>query len=293
VIPPPVAEALRPHVGVVRHAAAVGGGCIAHATRVETERGRFFLKWGDGEAGRTFEAEAAGLRLLGAAAGPDLVVPSVLAVQDAGEGPGFLLLGWLEPGRPGRSDWTRFGAALAALHRTEAPRGEGGRYGLGEDNWIGSKPQRNGWAASWPAFFGERRLRAQAAEVRRRGAWDAAWDRPLDRLVARLPEILPEAPPPSVLHGDLWAGNALATADGRFALVDPAVYVGHREADLAMTELFGGFDAAFYAGYRAAWPLEPGYEARREVYNLFHLINHLTHGPGYAGAVERVLRRFG
>src|SRR5690606_31434535 len=114
-----------------------------------------------------------------------------------------------------------------------------------------------------------------------------------DRLVARLPEILPEAPPPSVLHGDLWAGNALATADGRSALVDPAVYVGHREADLAMTELFGGFDAAFYAGYRAAWPLEPGYEARRELYNLFHLINPLTNGPGYAGAGERVLRRFG
>jgi fructosamine-3-kinase len=292
VIPAAVAEALRPHVGAIRRTEPVGGGCIAHATRLETDRGHFFLKWAEGEAGRTFEAEAEGLRVLGAAAGPELVVPQVLAAQDAREGPGFLLMDWIEPGRPGRSDWERFGAALAALHRAEAPSGDGGRYGFDADNWIGSKPQRNGWAASWPTFFGERRLRAQAETVRTRGAWNAAWDRPLDRLIARLPELLPAAPPPSVLHGDLWGGNALATADGRFAIIDPAVYVGHREADLAMTELFGGFDAAFYVGYRAAWPLEPGYAERREVYNLFHLINHLTHGPGYAGSVERILRRF-
>jgi fructosamine-3-kinase len=292
VIPATVAGALRPHTGAVRHASPVGGGCIAHATRVETERGRFFLKWAEGEAGRTFEAEAAGLRVLADAAGPDLVVPAVVVARDAHDGPGFLLADWVEPGRPGRSGWERFGVALAALHRAEAPAGDGGRYGLDADNWIGSKPQRNGWAASWPAFFGERRLRAQAETVRRRGAWDAGWDRPLDRLVARLPTLLPEAPAPSVLHGDPWAGNAFATADGRFALVDPAVYVGHREADLAMTELFGGFDAVFYDAYRAAWPLEPGYAARRDVYNLYHLINHLTHGRGYAAAIARALRRF-
>ncbi|NNF58711.1 MAG: phosphotransferase [Rhodothermaceae bacterium] len=271
--------------------ASVGGGCIAHATRIETATGRFFLKWNDGEAGRTFEAEADGLRVLRNAAPPELRVPEVLAVRNAAETPGFLLLEWLAPARPNQSDWERFGAALAALHRTEAP-GEG-RYGYAKDNWIGSKPQRNRWVADWPTFFGEQRLRAQAETVRQRGAWNAAWDRPLDRLIARLPDLLPASPPPSVLHGDLWGGNALATADGRFALVDPAVYVGHREADLAMTELFGGFDAAFYEAYPAAWPLEPGYAERREVYNLFHLINHLTHGPGYAGSVEGVLRRFG
>jgi fructosamine-3-kinase len=293
VIPPAVAEAIRPHVGRVWQVEAVGGGCIAHATRVDTERGRFFLKWAEGEAGQTFEAEAEGLRLLReAAAQPALVVPEVRAAENAAGGAGYLLMDWLAPGRPGRADWARFGEALAALHRAEAPLGDGGRYGFGTDNWIGSKPQRNGWAASWPPFFGERRLRAQAEALRRRGAWNAGWDRPLDRLITRLPGLLPEAPPPSVLHGDLWGGNALATEDGRFAVIDPAVYVGHREADLAMTELFGGFDAAFYDGYRAAWPLEPGYEERRTVYNLYHLINHLTHGPGYAGSVERVLRRF-
>ena len=292
-IPAGVAEALRPHTGAVRRATPVGGGCIAHAARVEAERGRFFLKWAEEEAGKTFAAEAEGLRLLGDVAGPDLVVPAVLAAQVAAVAPGFLLLDWIDTGRPERSDWARFGAALAALHRAGAPSGYGGPYGLGDDNWIGSKPQRNGWCASWPTFFGEQRLRAQAETVQQRGAWNARWDRPLDRLIARLPDLLPAAPPPSVLHGDLWGGNALATADGRFALVDPAVYVGHREADLATTELFGGFDAAFYDGYRAAWPLDPGYAERRAVYNLFHLINHLTHGPGYTASVDRVLRPFG
>lgn len=118
------------------------------------------------------------------------------------------------------------------------------------------------------------------------------WDGPLDQLVARLGDLLPDYPSRSLLHGDLWAGNAMPLADERFALVDPAVYVGHREADLAMTELFGGFDRAFYDAYSEAWPLEPGYSQRRDIYNLFHLINHLTHGPGYAGAVSATLDRF-
>ena len=213
------------------------------------------------------------------------MVPVPLAAGDGG-----LVLPWIEAGRPSAPDWRRFGAALAELHRAPAP-GDG--YGWHADNWIGSKPQRGGWAPSWPSFFGERRLQAQAETVRQRGAWDGAWDAGLGRLVARLPEILPAAPPRSLLHGDLWSGNAVATADGRFALIDPAVYVGHREADLAMTELFGGFAPAFYEGYRESWPLGPGYAERREVYNLFHLVNHLTHGASYRRPVAAALKRFG
>jgi len=277
-------------VGTVEDARPVGGGCIAHATRIEAKSRAYFLKWNDGEAGRSFEDEATGLRTLRAAAN-DLLIPDVLGVRNAGDAPGFLLLEWIEPGRPSADGWRMFGEALATMHRADASGA--GQYGFESDNWIGSKPQRNGWFESWPEFFGEKRLRAQAETVRQRGAWNAPWDPPLDRLIARLPELLPERPQPSVLHGDLWSGNALPASDGRFAIVDPAVYVGHREADLAMTELFGGFTRDFYDGYRAAWPLEPGYETRRDIYNLFHLINHLTHGPGYAGSVEAILRRFG
>ena len=292
-------DVVRAHVervaGAVRSVHALGGGDVSRAARVEGARRTVFAKWGTGAAGQTYAAEAEGLAALEEASdGLDLVVPSPLAVVvPEGDAPGVLVLPWLERAPADAPGWRRFGAALAGLHRAPAPGG--GRYGWDADNWIGSKPQRNGWDASWPAFFGERRLRAQAETVRQHGAWDASWDGLLDRLVARLPEILPESPTPSLLHGDLWAGNALATADGAegtFALIDPAVSVGHREADLAMTELFGGFAAPFYDGYRGAWPPEPGYAERREVYNLFHLVNHLTHGPSYRRPVEATLRRF-
>lgn len=290
-LPAPVRDTVTAAAGAPQRVQPVGGGDVSRAARVETSAGAVFAKWAEGEAGQTYAAEAEGLAALAAVAGPDLVVPAPLATRapDA-DGPGVLVLPWIEGGHPTVVGWRRFGAALAALHRAEAP---GAGYGWDADNWIGSKPQRNGWRTSWPAFVGEHRLRTQAETVRQRGAWDAAWDGWLDGLVRRLPELLPERSPRSLLHGDLWAGNAVPTADGRFALIDPAVSVGHREADLAMTELFGGFDAAFYEAYRDAWPLEPGYATRREVYNLFHLINHLTHGAGYRVPVERTLRRLG
>ncbi|MEM6327600.1 MAG: fructosamine kinase family protein [Bacteroidota bacterium] len=288
-MPPSLRARLGPIIGEIRTAHPVGGGDVSRAARVEGTEATVFAKWRDG--GAMFEDEAEGLRALTEAAGPNVVVPQPLLAANATETrPGLLVLPWLDRGRPSRTDWHRFGAALAALHRTQTS-GEG--YGWPHDNWIGSKPQRNGWSEAWPAFFGQRRLQAQADTVRAHGAWRAEWDALLDRLVSRLGEILPETPPRSLLHGDLWAGNALPLSDGRFALLDPAVSVGHREADLAMTELFGGFDAAFYEGYREVWPLEPGYPERRTIYNLFHLTNHLTHGPGYAASVERVLRAFG
>ena len=291
-LPEAIRRAVEGAVGAVRSATPVGGGDVSHAARVETAGGPVFAKWGTGDAGRTYAAEAEGLAALARAAGPDLVVPAPLAaVAPDGDAPGVLVLPWLERDRPTADGWRRFGAGLAEMHRAPAP-GDG-RYGWDADNWIGSKPQTNGWAGSWPAFFGERRLQAQAEVVRGRGAWDPAWDRMLDRLAGRLEDVLPQAPPPSLLHGDLWGGNAVALASGRFALIDPAVSVGHREADLAMTELFGGFDRLFYDGYRDAWPLEPGYPERREVYDLFHLVNHLTHGPSYRRPVEATLRRFG
>ncbi|MDX1438263.1 MAG: fructosamine kinase family protein [Rubricoccaceae bacterium] len=292
-IPNSVLSRIESITGTVQNSRSVGGGCIAHATRVETGKGVFFLKWADREAGRSFFAEQDGLAALRTTSqGLDLVVPEPLIAENSATAPGFLLMEWIEPGRPQQEDWRAFGRVLAELHRKTIKDGNG-RYGYAADNWIGSKPQKNGWDVSWPNFFGEKRLLAQAETVRKRGAWRAQWDKPLENLVGELDQLLPEKPHPSLLHGDLWGGNALPAADGRFAIIDPAVYVGHREADLAMTELFGGFAPSFYEGYNETWPLEPGYPERREMYNLFHLINHLTHGPGYAVQVEKVLKRFG
>ncbi len=260
-LPDAVAESVRPHVGAVRRASPVGGGCIANATRVEAERGQFFLKWGGGEVGQTFEAEAAGLRALRDAESP-VLIPAVVAAWNGTEAlAGVLLMEWIEAGNRDAGFWERFGEALATLHRTTSADG---CYGFERDNFIGRSPQHNAWRPAWPDFFRSQRLEPQIEWAREAGRWQQEWSEPAERLLARLGDLLPASPPASILHGDLWSGNFLATRDGRAALIDPATYFGHRETDLALSELFGGFDSRFYDAYRAAWPLEPGYAERRD-----------------------------
>ncbi len=267
---------------------AVSGGCIANASRLETDDTAYFLKWGPDEVSRTFPGEAAGLEAL-AAADSDLEVPSIVEVETPDDDrPGFLVMGWINTGRQGRRFWETFGRGLAQIHRHTAEA-----YGFEQDNFIGRLPQSNAWMESWPAFVREHRLEPQVEMARERGRWQSEWNRPLEALYRRLDDLLPASPPASVLHGDLWKGNFMVTAIGTPALIDPATYYGHREADLAMTELFGGYEAPFYDAYREAWPLESGYETRREIYNLYHLVNHLNHfGAGYANSVASTLRTF-
>lgn len=267
---------------------SVSGGCIAQAIRIATDSGPYFLKWSGDEVARTFVPEAAGLRALRTAA-DTLVVPAPLLAQPAtASDPGVLLTDWLEVGREGPEFWESFGRGLADLHRHTAER-----YGFDTDNFIGRLPQENGWMTSWPDFFAARRLEPQVRIARSGGRWRAPWNAAFDNLLARLDSLLPSHPAASVLHGDLWSGNFLVTTQARAALFDPAAYFGHREADLAMTELFGGFEKRFYTAYNEAWPLDAGYPERRDIYNLYHVINHLNHfGSGYAGSVERILRPF-
>lgn len=295
-IPDALRNEVEAHTGPLRRIEPVGGGCISNASRIDAERGTFFLKYSDGEAGDTFEAEATGLRVLReASAGTGVRVPEVHQARRRGERPGFLLMEWIRPAKRGVAHWETLGAGLARLHHEVASRtGDRGPYGFAEDNFIGRLPQRNGWCARWPTFFRDHRLGPQFDRARRSGAWRGAWDIMADRLLDRLDDLLPESPHPATLHGDLWSGNQLADADGAPWLVDPAAYVGDREADLAMTELFGGFGAGFYDAYRAEWPLEPDYASRRDLYNLYHLVNHLNHfGASYASGVERTLSRYG
>lgn len=274
--------------GSIESHAAVGGGCIANGGRIEAGEQSFFLKWGEERVGRTFPGEAAGLNALAEAESP-LVIPEVEAVAPPSEErPGFLVMEWINAGRKGLNFWESFGEGLAALHEHTHDR-----YGFGQDNFIGRLPQTNTWTQSWPRFFRKHRLEPQVRMARKRGHWRADWNEPLEALYRRLPEYLPHRPPASVLHGDLWSGNFMVAAVGTAVLVDPATYYGHREADLAMTELFGGFDDRFYEAYDAAWALEPDYETRRDIYNLYHLLNHLNHfGGGYASSVASTLESF-
>ncbi|MCX5945374.1 MAG: fructosamine kinase family protein [Cyanobacteria bacterium] len=174
--------------------------------------------------------------------------------------------------------WGRFGAALADLHRRSLASSDG-RFGWPQDNFIGSGPQANGWLADWGQFFADRRLAPQLALAAQAG-------QPLrqgEALLRQLPAWLNHhGAEPCLLHGDLWAGNGGLLVDGRGAIFDPAVYRGDREVDLAMARLFGGFPASVFAGYETRWPLPPGHGQRREIYNLYHLLNHANlFGGGY------------
>lgn len=200
-----------------------------------------------------------GLRALGAV----VRVPRILD-----HGPDFILLERLDLRRDG--DWSALAQMLATLHRETGPR-----FGWHRDNWIGGTPQINTWHDDWADFFLECRLRPQASR--------AGLELPDLRLLEN------HRPQPSLLHGDLWSGNAGFIDEGP-VIFDPAVYYGDREADLAMTELFGGFPREFYSAYRKIYPLDAGYETRKHLYNLYHLLNHLNlFGSGYLAQVQRTL----
>ena len=270
----------------------VGGGCINQGTALRTTRGDFFLKWNRQADHRFFGVEADGLEAL---AGSDAVrVPSVIAASGPGDEVAWLLLEWVEEGRPDRAGWIRLGRELAALHRDAGPGGQEGRFGWSGDNLIGSLPQPNGWSDDWAGFWAERRLRPLAWELRARGALSAAQAAVVEALAKRADELLGPAAAadgPSLLHGDLWSGNVLFARDGVPVLIDPAVYIGHREVDLAMADLFGGFSGAFREAYDDAWPLQPDYPRRRPAYQLYPLLVHARlFGGGYAASAAAAAR---
>jgi fructosamine-3-kinase len=252
------------------------GGSILECYWVSIGGVERFLKLGAPRHGDAFAAEADGLAALrkcGARA-PEALSHGVLGKS------AFLLIEHLELGVEG--DFAALGRMLAQLHRNTGPR-----YGWHRDNYIGAGAQANGWCDEWPEFWRERRLRPQLELARRNGF--ALGDLPAQTLLEG------HRPAPSLLHGDLWSGNA-GFHDGAPVIFDPAVYYGDRECDLAMTELFGGFPGQFYAAYNEAYPLEPGYERRKHLYNLYHLLNHLNiFGGGYLEQVKSalgLLRRF-
>jgi len=277
---PKLAQWVLQHTGATLTAMTpVGGGCIHRAWRLELEDGRLcFAKTNRAELLAVLEAEAAGLQALRqaleraepAGAG-SLQVPEPLALGVAGD-EAVLLLGWLEFCRSsgGAHAWQLLGAALAHLHRSSLNRDDG-RFGWEADNFIGSAPQANGWCHSWATFFCRERLGRQLRWAERSGHRlpDA------DALLEQIPHWLADhEAQPCLVHGDLWSGNAGLLEGGGCAIFDPAVYRGDREVDLAMAQMFGGFPPAFFEGYERCWPLPPGHQQRRDLYNLYHLLNH-------------------
>lgn len=262
----------------------VGGGSINECYAWGCDGGLLFVKLAPRTALAVFEAEAAGLAQLARAQA--LRVPRVLA-RGTTDTAAFLALEWIESAATDARAQARLGEGLAALHSLTAPQ-----FGLERDNFIGSTAQVNGWLPDWAHFFRDRRLRPQLALAAARG-FEPLVGEAGARLLEAVPALLAgHRPAASLLHGDLWSGNWFAAAGGEPVLFDPAAYYGDREADLAMTRLFGGFGSRFYEAYNAAAPLAPGWQMRGELYNLYHVLNHANlFGGGYATQARALMQR--
>jgi fructosamine-3-kinase len=283
---PVLRQVLTDLLGAAPHSAVpVSGGDIGASCRVELDDGaRYFVKrYEDGRASMA-RAEAEGLRWLDEARA--VRVARVAEVHDAS--PCVIVLEWIES-RPSVSGFDEeLGRSLAALHRSGAPG-----FGFEADNFIGRLPQSNRAHTSWEEFYAQERIRPQLHLARRSGAFSAALAARLESLLSKLPELCGPPEPPARLHGDLWGGNLMVDGEGRPCLIDPAVYGGHREMDLAMMQLFGGFSSRVFDAYREAAPLAPGYEERVPLCQLYPMLVHVNlFGGGYAGSVERIVGHY-
>ena len=262
----------------------LGGGAANTAHRLEGSGLVFFVKLGSLGAFERFRTEALALQEIHQT--HTIYVPKPICWGTT-EAQAYLVMDFLELGGTPPGGAKQLGTQLAAMHRTVRDR-----FGWELNNTIGASPQQNGWAEDWVQFFGENRLRFQLRLASRNG-YAGAWMQECDRLIEHLPAFFTHyQPQPSLLHGDLWSGNYGFTRDGQPTIFDPALYYGDREADLAMTELFGGFPPQFYTSYQQTFPLDSGYQQRKVLYNLYHLLNHLNiFGSGYMAQVQQSIHQ--
>ena len=272
----------------------LSGGDINKAYGLTLNTGaHIFMKANSKANADFFTAEAAGLSAIETTG--VIKTPSILCTgTDDGEDVGysFLLLKFIKSAKPRSDYWETFARDLAALHKADTKIFEiSGKFGFFQNNFIGARAQNNTPSDSWISFFRDNRLAPQFKDA---DSYFTAEDRTkITKLLDHLEDFLIEPNQPSLLHGDLWSGNVMCGPEGKAMLIDPAAYIGHAEADLAMTELFGGFPEKFYDAYREANPLEPGYENRRDLYNLYQLLNHLNlFGPTYLGPVLSIVDEY-
>ena len=274
----------------VERISRISGGDINEAYGLTLTDGKcIFMKSNTKENLSFFTAEAVGLSAI--ARTKAIGTPHILGVGTDKEGAGysFLLLEFISGKERSRNYWEDLAGQLSDMHRAStAGLISNGRYGFDSDNYIGRRRQVNTGYDSWISFFRDCRLEPQFKDAAQ--YFDRDDQKRIVRFLDHMDEILVEPEYPSLLHGDLWSGNVITGNDCRAWLIDPAAYVGHAEADIAMTELFGGFPPVFYDAYKEAASLQPGYEYRRDVYNLYHLLNHLNmFGRMYLPEVKRIV----
>ncbi|MGB5633527.1 MAG: fructosamine kinase family protein [Waterburya sp.] len=261
---------------------SVSGGCINQGYKVSGNDTEYFVKLNQASQVEMLAAEALGLKQIHAT--KTITVPQPICWGIAANS-SYIVLQWLNLGGGNNQSWTEMGRQLAAMHR----EGTSKDFGWERNNTIGSTPQINTWMDNWADFFAEQRIGYQLKLAKRRGGSfpdpNKVVNAVKDKLAARQPQ-------PSLVHGDLWSGNAAIATDGAPIILDPATYYGDRETDIAMTELFGGFPTAFYNGYNEAWQLDSGYQQRKSIYNLYHILNHFNlFGGGYANQAQRIIQQ--
>ncbi len=263
----------------------VGGGSINQARLLETKTGQYFLKMNsNSDAMEMFETEAKGLDLLSNS--KTFKIPRVIALGKD-ESTAYLLLEFVETGYRKAGFWKSFGHQLAALHQHSAKQ-----FGLDHHNFIGSLPQTNNYCETWSAFYANERLSPQIKLAQNQNRIQTSDIQSFDNLIKKLPNIFPNEPP-ALIHGDLWSGNFMVSSSSTPVLIDPSVSFSHREMDLAMSKLFGGFEFQFYQSYREAYPTEPGLNERIEIYQLYYLMVHVNlFGGGYINSVRSILNSF-
>lgn len=260
---------------------SISGGCINQGYAISNSDRTYFVKLNQASQLDMFEAEALGLQQMLETA--TIRVPKPICWGIAAES-AYLVLEWLELERGDTKSWEEMGSRLATMHQWAGSK----TFGWDRNNTIGSTPQINISTADWAEFFTQHRLSYQFQLAKRRRGYFPYQE----KLLAAVPQLLGHQPQPSLVHGDLWGGNAACTVTGEPVIFDPAVYFGDREVDIAMTELFGGFPAAFYRGYNEVWPLDAGYERRKTLYNLYHILNHFNlFGGSYGSQANRMIEQ--
>ncbi|KAB2909657.1 MAG: fructosamine kinase family protein [Ignavibacteriales bacterium] len=263
-----------------------GGGCIAEAVVLTMENGlKYFVKKYTGSfAEETVKAEVTGLEEIEKS--KTIRTPKVIASEGSA-----IVLEYIQTGEAKKDFWEVFGQKLAQMHRMVSEKG----HGFHSDNFIGATPQKNiPFNPSWSEFFINNRMVPQFSLMKRNGYYTPDFSHKVERFLEKLPDLFEdENTPPSLLHGDLWSGNFMISAEGEAVIFDPAVYYGDRETDLAMARLFGGFSERFYAAYAESYPLNPGWQEREIVYQIYHRVNHVNlFGSGYLGGVVSALNYF-
>lgn len=265
----------------IRAQNAIGGGCINNALKLKTNVGNYFLKWNDASLfPGMFDSEAKGLNLLRDS--NSVYVPEVISSNESGE-QSFLMLEYIDSGGMSVNYWEDFGRQLSTLHRVSADA-----FGLDHDNYIGSLKQSNQEHSTWRDFFINERILPQLELAN----LESGLTQKFENLFEKLDDLFPNEAP-ALLHGDLWSGNYMVSENGDPVIMDAAVYYGHREMDLAMSKLFGGFDTRFYTSYNEAFHLERGWELRLDICNLYPLLVHVNlFGGSYLSQIESIMRRF-